>query len=554
MADRYTDRIQPNLQRGDSGGCAKRHSDPRSLFDTLHDDWPVTRARFCLQGTTMTTTTPEQQPEAPRHGDETLEEGRAKFDAELREERSATDASLRTERSVTDELLVAEREEQRLAEVVREGRSEAERVLREVRADSDEQLDKQSDRLPEISEKLEHVAEGLSKAAASLIGAASVLQESSDDLATNMAQIADELNGTASPAGAPVPRPAPPDPSTTLTGQLSEIAEGIAEITSTLSEERRDADESLREERQVTDRLIVHELKQVETKLGAELRQERQALRADRQTTDEDLAKERRNTDQAVEHVQELLAEERRDHTHTARAGATRNEFLGIVSHDLRGPLMTIASIAALMDQQAPADDMGQRMRGWAERVRRSLNVMERLISDLLDFNSFEDGQMRVAAECLDIRPVIRDAIDAFHDAAIAKGVSLDADLPADPLLTKHDPHRMLQVLSNLVHNAIKFTPEGGAIRIAAARAGAVCQVSVSDTGVGIANRDLAAIFERFRQLNPSDRSGLGLGLYISRWIVEAHGGRIWAESEVGVGTTFHIALPDEPSPTPLAM
>src|SRR4029078_273104 len=104
-----------------------------------------------------------------------------------------------------------------------------------------------------------------------------------------------------------------------------------------------------------------------------------------------------------------------------------------------------------------------------------------RLISDLLDFNSFEDGQMRVAAECLDIRPVIRDAIDAFHDAALAAGLSLDADLPADPLMTKHDPHRMLQVLSNLVHNAIKFTPEGGAIRSRAARGGAVGRGAGSD-------------------------------------------------------------------------
>ena len=322
---------------------------------------------------------------------------------------------------------------------------------------------------------------------------------------------------------------------------MAEIAEGIAEVTTTLSEERRDADRNLRQERQVTDRIIMQELNQVETRLAGELREERQALRQDRRATDEDLAKERRNTDHAVEHVLGLLAEEQRDHAHAARSVASRNEFLSIVSHDLRGPLTTISGFASLIEQQAPPDETGHRIRGWADRVRRSVSVMERLIRDLLDFNSFEDGQLRVAAECLDIRPLIHGAIDAFHGAALAKGVSLEAELPDDPVVAKHDPHRMLQVLSNLLHNAIKFTREGGSIRIRAARAGSSAVVSVADTGVGIPDSELTAVFERFRQLDRSDRTGLGLGLYISRWIVEAHGGRIWAESQVGVGTTFHI-------------
>jgi len=104
----------------------------------------------------------------------------------------------------------------------------------------------------------------------------------------------------------------------------------------------------------------------------------------------------------------------------------------------------------------------------------------------------------------------------------------------------------MFQVLSNLIHNAIKFTPEGGAIRLRAERAGQSCLVSVSDTGIGIPEGDLTSIFERFRQLDRGDRTGLGLGLYISLWIVEAHGGRIWAESVLGSGTTFHFTLPEE--------
>ena len=447
--------------------------------------------------------------------------------------RLRTDESLRDERSTTDRLLDPRRDEQRVGEVVRESRAETEQILRDVRADSDVQLEKQADGLPEMSEKLEHVAESLSTAAASLTHVAAILQESSADRA-DVAEVAERVKRTPESAAQ----------------QLAEIADGVAHITSTLSEERRDADQTLQEERDVTDRLIDRELKQVESKLGQQLREERQALQQDRQTTDEDLASERRFTDDAVEHVQGLLAEERRNHAHTARAVATRNEFLSIVSHDLRGPLTTIGSVAQLMDQRAPTDETGQQMRAWAERVRRSVNVMERLISDLLDFSSFEDGQLRVTAEPLDIRTLIHGAIEAFHGVALAKGLSLEADLPADPIIAKHDPHRILQVVSNLLHNSMKFTPEGGSVRISVAREGTFCRVSVSDTGIGIPASELTGIFERFRQLNPSDHVGLGLGLYISQWIVEAHGGQIWAESQVGVGTTFHFTLPeDRPNP-----
>jgi signal transduction histidine kinase len=455
----------------------------------------------------MGKSTPDSLPEKPLDDLKvatTVPVERSVSDDRLLEERSTTDQSLRAERSITDELLDPQRVEQRVAEAVRESRSGTEKVLRDVRTESDEQLQKQKDGLPNVSEQLEQVAESLSKAAAI------------------------------------------PEESGALAPHLSEIADGVAEIKSTLAQERRDADESLREERAVTDRVIIQDLNQVKTDLREELRSESRALRQDRRATDEDLANERRNTDEAVRNVQGLLAQERQEHGHTARGAATRNEFLGIVSHDLRGPLMTIASVAALMDKYAANDENGERTRAWAERVRRSVSVMDRLISDLLDFNSFEDGQLRVTAERLDMRSLIDTAIDSFHGVAEAKGLSLEADLPAEPIMTKHDPHRMLQVVSNLIHNAIKFTGEGGSIRIGVARADNFCQVSVADTGVGIPNSELTGIFERFRQLDPSDHTGLGLGLYISQWIVEAHGGRIWAESKVGVGTTLHFTLPED--------
>ena len=129
---------------------------------------------------------------------------------------------------------------------------------------------------------------------------------------------------------------------------------------------------------------------------------------------------------------------------------------------------------------------------------------------------------------------------------AAAKTITLDAVLPAPPLSATVDDLRILQVLENLVSNAIKFTPAGGRVSIRIRASVHRIQFVVSDTGIGIPENKLAAIFERFHQVS-KDRRGLGLGLHISKSIVEAHGGRIWAKSEVGVGSTFYVELPVAP-------
>jgi signal transduction histidine kinase len=468
-------------------------------------------------------------------------------------DRRETDESIREERMTTDELLGTRQEEPLAVKVVREGHKTAEEQLRDVRADVDARLEQRSQALPVVSAKLEQVADNLSQAAASLTGVAESLKgpvadaaPAPVDLVNKVADDAKALRDTAQSVVEPdSPGPAT-DESATVAKQLADVAEGIAEVTSTLAEERRDVDWHVRQERELTDRIIRQELDQVQSELARQLREERDALRAERKATDEDLAKERQHTDEAVDYVSGLLAEEQRHHAHAARSFATRNEFLNIVSHDLRGPLMTITGLSTMIEQHAANDDNGDRIRGWAEGVRRSVTVMERLIRDLLDFGSFEDGQLRVAAEQLDIRTLLHGARDAFQAVAAAKRLTLTADLPDEPVMAKYDPHRMFQVLSNLIHNAIKFTPEGGAIRLRAERVGSSCQVSVADTGIGIPDGELTSIFERFRQLDRADRTGLGLGLYISLWIVEAHGGRIWAESRVGSGTTFYFTLPEE--------
>lgn len=467
-------------------------------------------------------------------------------------DRRDTDESLREERTTTDELLGSGERVARAVEVVREGRNATEEQLRDARADVDAQSRDRAAALSDVSNKLGQVADDLTQAAASLTGVADTLNEplagteagEAADIVDGLAEASKALRDTAEAA-----RPRRNESSASsaaVAQQLADVADGIAEVTSTLAEERRDADDHVRHERRLTDRIITQELEQVESAVAKQLREEREALRAERVATDEDLAKERRHTDEAVEHVEALLAEEQRVHAHSARSFATRNEFLSIVSHDLRGPLMTIAGLATMIDQHAPNDDVGRRIHAWSERIRRSVTVMERLIRDLLDFGSFEDGRLRVAAEPLDVRTLVQGAADAFQAVAAAKGLTLTTDLPAEPVVAKYDPHRMFQVLSNLIHNAIKFTPAGGSIRLCVANTGAGCQVSVSDTGIGIPEGDLTSIFERFRQLDRTDRTGLGLGLYISLWIVEAHGGRIWAESTLGAGTTFHFTLPGE--------
>jgi signal transduction histidine kinase len=463
-------------------------------------------------------------------------------------DRRETDESLREERTATDQLIVDDEAATRL---VRQHRESAMEQLRDVRADVDARQD--AGLLPEVSGKLEQVAGNLAQAAASLSGVAESLKPPASHDVPAAAAAADVVDGVEE-ASSQLKETAESSArggdgrtsDAAVARQLAEVAEGIAEVTNTIADERRDVDERVRHERRVTDRIISRELGHVESALAQQLREERRVLRDEREATDQDLAKERRHTDEAVEHVAGLLDEERRHHAHAARSFATRNEFLSIVSHDLRGPLMSISGLASLIDQHAPDDDNGVRIRGWAERVRRAVTVMERLIHDLLDFGSFEDGQLRVAAERLDIRALLQSAADAFHAVAAAKGLTLTADLPAEPVMAKYDPHRVFQVLSNLLHNAIKFTPEGGSIRLSAAATDSGCLVSVSDTGIGIPDGDLTSIFERFRQLDRSDRTGLGLGLYISLWIVEAHGGRIWAESKVGEGTTFHFTLPAE--------
>jgi signal transduction histidine kinase len=170
---------------------------------------------------------------------------------------------------------------------------------------------------------------------------------------------------------------------------------------------------------------------------------------------------------------------------------------------------------------------------------------MSRLIGDLTDVASIDAGKLAIAPSLHDLATLIAEAQDSFKAPASAKGISVLSTVTEPPLLAVFDHDRILQVLANLVSNSLRFTPEGGQILICGERDAASVRLSVVDTGPGIPDGALDSIFERFSQAGRKDRrGGLGLGLYISRCIIEAHGGRIWAESQPGAGAKIVLTLP----------
>ena len=275
-------------------------------------------------------------------------------------------------------------------------------------------------------------------------------------------------------------------------------------------------------------------------------------LRVEREITDEAIDAERLRTDAATEmgrtHHQasakssaELLSQEQESHQKTKATLTTREEFLAIVSHDLRNPLNNI-SMAAQNLLEEPKD-----VKELASSINRSAGEMLGLIQDLLDVERIAVGKLTLHIEQHDVSEIIKQAVEQLQGAAASKGVTLEAE-PQDVCgYVVCDRSRVMQVLSNLIGNAIKFTPAKGQICVSCQRTGPEgekVQISVSDTGEGIAPEKIKTIFERFSQIHKQDRRGIGLGLYIAKMMVEEHPGRIWVESKLGEGSTFHFTLP----------
>ena len=322
---------------------------------------------------------------------------------------------------------------------------------------------------------------------------------------------------------------------------------------SPLSAERVQTDESLRLEREQADLALGHQLAAIDRnadvvinrarkradEVVARLRIERaqpdRATHAERSDDGAVLASERDETDK------DLLAER----TKSDQAMRTRDDFLGIVSHDLRNMLHAVMGYSELTTRavEDTQDHVAEVLRH-GESIQRACARMDRLIGDLLDVASIAAGALAITPELVDPAEVVAEAVDSFMPQAAANNVSLTAGHPTPGFLAEFDAARVLQVLTNLLSNAIKFTPANGKVSVRVDRLNDDVMFTVSDTGPGIPAGMLQSVFVRFLQLAKNDLRSVGLGLYISKCIVERHGGRIWAESTLGQGSTFRFTLP----------
>jgi PAS domain S-box-containing protein len=237
-----------------------------------------------------------------------------------------------------------------------------------------------------------------------------------------------------------------------------------------------------------------------------------------------------------------LAMDNARLHDVLTRNLRSRDEMIGIVSHDLRNPVAAVKmlsrSILNRNDGAKSADTENIAL------MLQAADQMDTLIRDLLDVSRLDSGNLRLQTESIDPAILVRDSLRTLMPLAAEKMVELRNEIRDEMPLVRADIDRIQQVLSNLVGNALKFTGEGGVITVSAVAQEDEVRISVVDTGRGIASDQLQHVFERYWQSSRTDKHGAGLGLPIAKGIIEAHGGRIWIESELDVGTSALFTLP----------
>jgi signal transduction histidine kinase len=353
--------------------------------------------------------------------------------------------------------------------------------------------------------------------------------------------------------------------------------------SNTRAPERKKTDESLRVERTSSDTLMANRQSDVESQADAVLESAREQAdavleaardHADRKvsspsTTEESRALEDERVQEQRDAADEIVRQQREERARTlaallplerettdrhlvterARSDAAlalRDDFLGMVTHDLGNLLSGIFVNATLLAEKASDSEEGRRTVAATPSIHRYVARMNRLIKDLVDVASIDGGTFVMRPRRRDAVALARNAVATFAQTAKDKGVhlSLHAQTGDAEILADFDPDRMMQVRANLIANALKFTGRGGVVALRVEREGAALRFSVVDTGSGIHASLLEAVFQRFWQVGKNDERGFGLGLYLSRCIVNAHGGRIWVESTVGAGSAFYVTLP----------
>jgi signal transduction histidine kinase len=220
-----------------------------------------------------------------------------------------------------------------------------------------------------------------------------------------------------------------------------------------------------------------------------------------------------------------------------------REDVLAIVSHDLRNPLGAITLGAQRLLESDELESL-EKARSSLERILRSAKHMRSLTDELLEVASIHTGQLRLNREVADMAALLDDTLAMLEPSAHKKKITLGKTLTTQSMFVSCDREKIMRVVANLLNNAVKFTPVKGRIDVLAELVGKEIRVHVRDTGPGIANADQASLFERYWKGASAGRGGMGLGLYIARGIVEAHGGQLSVTSDLGNGSTFTFSLP----------
>jgi signal transduction histidine kinase len=228
-----------------------------------------------------------------------------------------------------------------------------------------------------------------------------------------------------------------------------------------------------------------------------------------------------------------------------AVASQHKSEFLANMSHELRTPLNAIIGFSEVLSERM-FGELNEKQDEYLKDIHASGQHLLSLINDILDLSKIEAGKMELELSDFDLPMTIDNALMLIRERAGRRSIALNTAVGERVGQVHADERKIRQVLLNLLSNAIKFTPEGGRIEVEAKPVNGSIEVSVSDTGVGIAPEDQEAVFEEFRQVGTADKKveGTGLGLALSRKFIELHGGKIWVESQVGQGSTFTFTVP----------
>ena len=221
-----------------------------------------------------------------------------------------------------------------------------------------------------------------------------------------------------------------------------------------------------------------------------------------------------------------------------------RDDMIGIVSHDLRNPVNAVKMLTGVMLDRSNGEPLSPEVGNYASVIRQAAEQMDELIQDLLDVTRVEAGRLAVSPKRENTEELLSDTLRMLSPVASDKGLSLKLSAPDDMPDVMADRERFRQAISNLVGNAVKFSPAGSEILVRVAVLDRELVFSVGDKGIGMTPEQLSHAFDRFWQSSRTDRQGAGLGLAITKGIIDAHGGRIWAESSPAKGSTFYFTLP----------